>query len=479
MTTTPTKPRRGRTAVPAVDAAASATSPGLDALTTSDGRARFAFVDVDLIDPDPHNPEHRSEVIDEELAASIARDGVLTPLLLRPNTAVAGRFFAIAGHRRKIHARHVGLTEVPAMVLPERTDLEALRALLVENIHRQDLRPSEEAHLVQGLLDLGVDESALAGEVHRSASWVRARRALGRLPETVRAKVDTRQATLDDALALASFDGPEDLRDHLVKMLGEPGFAHEVEQARQTAVERERVAELRAGLEVDGVTVVESLDEAAHLHELSATAPRAGSGYPASLTPEEHEACPGHVAAIVTDFWGGPPKVLYGCSDWKGNGHHKRFGSSSSSSVQSTEERREVIANNKAAAAAEVVRRQWISDLLKRSKMPGDAAVYVARIVHPSGQPNFPESEIARSLLYGKQICDRDVDEDRAKRPMHHLVALAAARVEASMPKDFWRADWDSHRVHLEQLAAWGYELADVEREYLVKAAKAKGRRSS
>lgn len=465
MTAT-TKARSKRASVPAVDPASSSTS-ALDALATTPGApGAVRPVLLAALHPHPHNP--RRDLGDlTELADSIRAHGVRQNLLLVPDPGHPGEYRIVIGHRRAAAAADAGLEYVPAVVDEHLTDADQLELMLLENLQRTDLTPVEEADGYQGLLDLGLDVAAIAQRTGRSASTVRARLKIAALPEPAREKVHTHQATIDDALALADFDGPEDLREELTAKLGEPGFAHALEFAKRTATEREQVADLRAQLEADGVAIVESLDGATRLHDLAATEPTKHT-IPASLTPEQHRECPGHVAVIVQDYWG-PPKVAYACTDWKANGHHKRYGAPSG---QAAPERREVVAKNRAGAAAEVVRRQWIRDFLQRSKLPADAVVYVARIIRPGQSADYRESGLARDLLYGgKQTSDRDVDDDRSTPAgaVRHLVALAAARVEASMGKDFWRVQSEDRRIHLEQLAAWGYELADVERDYLKK----------
>jgi ParB/RepB/Spo0J family partition protein len=217
---------------------------------------RLAYVGLDLIDPDFRNPAHRSEFVDDDLAASIRRDGVLTPVMLRPAPNDPARYRLLAGHRRVVRARAAGLVEVPALVLSERTDLDALRILLMENVHRQDLTLSEEAGLVQGLLDLGVELSALAGEVHRSQGWVRSRRSVARLPREVQARVDVGEVTLEQVAQIDKYADDPKVYARLADALGTYNLTwriQEVETARKNVATMDKIRTALAKLGVDVV----------------------------------------------------------------------------------------------------------------------------------------------------------------------------------------------------------------------------------
>ena len=244
-----------RTEVPAPEASPTS-SAALDELTGVGPVVRHGDVALDLIDPDPRNPEHRSHTLDEDLLASIATLGVLTPVLLRPNPEEAGRWWLIAGHRRVLHARVAGHTQIPATMLPAIDDLGALRRLLTENLHREDLTVVEQAHLVQDFLDLGVDPSALPGELHKSSAWVRSRRAVARLPREVQAMVDGKQLTLTDVERIDEFADDDATYAKLLDAVGGYDFKWKVQAAKQQRYALTRMTELRTFLEHLGVPLV-------------------------------------------------------------------------------------------------------------------------------------------------------------------------------------------------------------------------------
>lgn len=138
---------------------------GADGLETRDtGDARTATI-ADIT-PNPRQPRRDfGEEELQELTASIRELGVLQPLLVRP----AGRGFElIAGERRLRAAARVGLQEVPILVV-ETDDAGSLERALVENLHRSDLNPIEEAAALRQLMDEGgLTQEALAVKLGRN-----------------------------------------------------------------------------------------------------------------------------------------------------------------------------------------------------------------------------------------------------------------------------------------------------------------------
>lgn len=122
---------------------------------------------VDLITANPNQP--RSVFDDDALNAlseSIAANGVLQPVLVRP--LAGGRFELIAGERRWRAAKLAGLEKVPALVR-ERDDAASLELALVENMARQDLNPIEEARACAALVEeLGLTREEVGRRVGRS-----------------------------------------------------------------------------------------------------------------------------------------------------------------------------------------------------------------------------------------------------------------------------------------------------------------------
>lgn len=120
--------------------------------------------------PNPHQPRvHFDEETLGELASSIAQLGVLQPILVR---VVDGNYQLIAGERRWRAAQRAGLTTVPAVIRTS-DDVRAVQQALVENLHRQDLTPLEEAAAFQQLIeDFGLTHDDVARQVGKSRSAI-------------------------------------------------------------------------------------------------------------------------------------------------------------------------------------------------------------------------------------------------------------------------------------------------------------------
>jgi ParB family transcriptional regulator, chromosome partitioning protein len=118
-------------------------------ILTPIGQSGPQMVDIDLIEPSPYQPRTRfREEALEELARSIAANGIIQPLVLRP---IGSRFQLIAGERRWRAAQRAGLQRVPA-ILRDVPEEMALEITLVENIQREDLNPIEQARAFERLV---------------------------------------------------------------------------------------------------------------------------------------------------------------------------------------------------------------------------------------------------------------------------------------------------------------------------------------
>ena len=143
--------------------------------STADGSTRPYYTEIPVaeISPNPHQPRvHFDEESLIELASSIAQIGVLQPILVR---AVAGQasFELIAGERRWRAAGRAGLATIPAIVRTGDDDLGSVEKALVENLHRKDLTPLEEAAAFQQLIeDFGLTHEQVADRIGKSRSAV-------------------------------------------------------------------------------------------------------------------------------------------------------------------------------------------------------------------------------------------------------------------------------------------------------------------
>jgi ParB family transcriptional regulator, chromosome partitioning protein len=175
--------------------------------TAEGARATLAEVPVDAVAPNPRQPR---EVFDEEelegLATSIADLGVLQPIVVRP--LEAGGYELIAGERRLRASRKAGLEAIPA-VIRHTDDADLLKEAVVENIHRVQLNPLEEAAAYQQLLeDFGFTQEELAAKLGRSRPAIsNAIRLLG-LPPGVQRRVAAGVLSAGHAKALLAVPDP-------------------------------------------------------------------------------------------------------------------------------------------------------------------------------------------------------------------------------------------------------------------------------
>jgi ParB family chromosome partitioning protein len=111
-------------------------------------------VAINLITPNQFQPRKsfNSESL-QSLASSIAELGVLQPIIVRPHETIEGSYELIAGERRWRAATIAGLTSVPVLVQDAVNDRLSLEQAVVENLHRVDLHPLEEAAAYQQLID--------------------------------------------------------------------------------------------------------------------------------------------------------------------------------------------------------------------------------------------------------------------------------------------------------------------------------------
>ena len=153
----------------------------------SDGRP--LKVALDQIDEDPDQP--RREFPEEELqqlAASIRIDGILQPIVVR-HSDQAGRFIIVMGARRYRAAKMAELVEAPVFV--QDADEANPYAQMVENIQRDDLKPSEIAHFITARLEAGEKQTEIARRLGKPRDWVSRYAAVPKMPGFLQAMLTT------------------------------------------------------------------------------------------------------------------------------------------------------------------------------------------------------------------------------------------------------------------------------------------------
>jgi len=184
--------------------------------------ARLAQINPADIVPNPVQP--RTNFDEEHLAElvhSIREIGVLQPVVVRPLAAQPGKYELIMGERRLRATKEVGLPTIPAIVR-ETADEDMLRDALLENLHRSQLNPLEEASAYQQLLnDFGITQEQLADRIGRSRPQISNTLRLLKLPPAVQKRVAAGVLSAGHARAILSVGDPEGMQRLADKIVNE------------------------------------------------------------------------------------------------------------------------------------------------------------------------------------------------------------------------------------------------------------------
>jgi ParB family transcriptional regulator, chromosome partitioning protein len=183
----------------------------------------FEEVAIGSITPNPRQPRQSfDEDSLEELASSIREVGLLQPVIVR--LVMPGRYELIMGERRWRACQRAGLDHIPAIVRGTSDD-DLLREALMENLHREQLNPLEEAAAYQQLLDdFGATHDELARKVGRSRPHISNTIRLLHLPPTVQRRVAAGVLSAGHARALLALNDP-DAQDHLAHRIVAEGLS--------------------------------------------------------------------------------------------------------------------------------------------------------------------------------------------------------------------------------------------------------------
>ena len=187
--------------------------------------ARLASLDPNDIAPNPQQPRQEFDADElQELVVSIREYGVLQPIVVRPRSgAVAGepQYELIMGERRLRATKLAGVATIPAVV-KNTADEAMLRDALLENLHRAQLNPLEEASAYQQLLsDFGITQEQLAEKIGRSRPQITNTIRLLRLPEPIQRKVAAGVLTAGHGRAILSLETPDAMERLANKIVNE------------------------------------------------------------------------------------------------------------------------------------------------------------------------------------------------------------------------------------------------------------------
>jgi len=190
-------------------------------------------IDPNEIVPNPRQPRTHFDADHlAELVHSVREFGVMQPVVVRKNSD--GAYELIMGERRTRAAREAGLESIPAVVR-DTADEDLLRDALLENLHRSELNPLEEASAYQQLLeDFGITQEELATRIGRSRPRISNTIRLLKLPVPVQQRVAAGVLSAGHARAILSLENPEAMQRLADKVVNEDLSVRATEVAAKT-----------------------------------------------------------------------------------------------------------------------------------------------------------------------------------------------------------------------------------------------------
>lgn len=403
-----------------------------------------------------------------ELAASVKAAGILEPVI-----AVAtkgGGWEVVVGTRRLAAAKKAGLKEIPAIVHDKLDPKTRAEVMLIENLQREDLLPTEEAAALAHLLKVGgYSQRTLANRIGRSQAVISKRLALLRLPAVVQKDVDSGRITLADAEQLIQLaDHPEALQ----RVLKRPDHqtvaqaaGREVQQI-ETAKKHERaIAEAKRG-KAPFVEATPDKWGAAHLPD---GIEYVGEWQAVGVKPKEHTKLKCH--AVTVD---GRGSIVPVCTD--PDSHPVEDDDDSPIAGWRERDRGREEQTKKLHAIAKD-RRAFVTELIGQPRPSKDESftLLVDAAIACSGQTpkaaacklleiDAPKGGAYNSRDYAKGLREYAADGETAR--LRVALALALGWTEESLPT-WGGASWADHQQHFAFLEANGYKVTPEERDML------------
>lgn len=469
-------------------------------MTTTEQQSTYRLIDPRTIAPSPDNPRDKLRNIDK-LAANIKENGFLEAITVIPFPGKGGIDWMVwRGHRRHAAALQLKLSEIPVIVSGHPGELRIAMARASENIQRDDFTVVERARAFQQILDLGAtDEEAATGLsvpielVQQTTSIAKSKLALD--------TAESKNLTFDQALAFAEFDGNEDATSRLLSTLeDEPAdFEFEVVHLRQERARQLILSESAGTWEAKGYKVMNQ-------------GPVAGTGATwlgnlkvsatdkKKLTEALHTECPQRAVALRLNHQDQVVESEF-CADWAAAGHIEVTERAATAGVrretsgrpaldekeaaEATLKRQINLACINASKAAEVVRRKFVSELLKRKTAPSGMLRFA---IHDTMDQYSHQGTISGAMFAqltghkaagaqlrrgGDYLNDEQTFLAKATEAALPIVLFArvAALIETEWETNRWNAGKDAQRKrYLDLLISCGYHPSLVEKIPLGKA---------
>ncbi len=153
----------------------------------------------------------------EELTNSIKEQGVIQPIVVRPDKSSEAKYEIVAGERRWLASQNAGLHEVPVVIL-DIDDSKSLEFAIVENVQRQDLNPIEEARgYIRLINDFNYNQEKLSKFIGKSRSYITNSLRLLSLPEEVLSMVEQGNLSAGHARSLIGLNNSTDIAKKIIQ----------------------------------------------------------------------------------------------------------------------------------------------------------------------------------------------------------------------------------------------------------------------
>ena len=423
--------------------------------------------------------------------ASIRERGVLVPVVGHRDEQ--GRFVVLYGQRRILAAVETGRTSVPAYVIDCPEDVDRIIDQMAENDHREGINTADRIGGMKQLAAFGLTAAQIKRRTARPRDEVDAALTVARSELASKAAQRWDFLTLDQAATLAEFDNdPEAAKALTVAAREGHGFEHAAQQLRDTRDDAAARAAVAEKLTETGVRVVGHPDyDDKTVKDLGRLAAKPESR---AYNKGTHATCPGHAAYVsIQQRWDKDEKgkqvrirdaePVYVCTDWRAQGHadlwdrapEKRKASDMTPEQREAAkaERQDVIQSNKAWDTAEPVRRQWLATFVTRKVAPKGAAAFLAHVltehsavVHDMGGDHLAAEWFGlKPAAYGiTSGWGKVIEQATEQRAQVIAVARLLSALEKNTSRDSWRRVSPATALYMGTIAAWGYDLAEVEK---------------
>lgn len=454
-----------------------------------------ALADVE-IDPNVR----RNVVVDKSFVSSIRNYGILQPPVGWRDDA--GKVHVTIGQRRTLAAREIGIDPLPVIIKTQQ-DAEQARivAQLAENEQRRGLDPADTAHAYAQLqFEFGVTTEQIARKTNSPKAKVQTALAVSQ-SAAASAAAAAHPITLEQAAIYAEFDTDDDAIAKLNTAAAEnpAKLEHVAQRLREDRLDAEVRDRLIASVKAAGGDVVPDWDsfQSAGARRIT-NLWRADDPAKTRIDEAELESFTGRVALIQRGWHGDENRgfsILWGITGWEAQGlasYTDNGGSTAKAPLTDAEraERKQKRIDKADMRAATIVRREWIGKLVAEATpafIAGDALLWITHAAvstrHALGYSQNPEK--ARLLTsawlgltptdHGQTTARDDLQTalvDNSRTAPRMLLAYAIALVEAAAgdEKHPWFGQGVDFAPYFEQLAAWGYTLADVEQRIVTNA---------